>query len=341
VSAKIIILFPYSGYEKGDLREGLFWKLVDCSRKETQGQRPIVILNKDTEIKGKAKAFIDNQRSKSDVEIYRCWAVDTCQMWLAGWGYVIDKYENGEYENSKDDRLVQIPGDIDKVSDREGHSGDFFRQLGAFINRTGPDVVIGDFASEDKFSAKELIDLYGTYALMANWFPDVAQACRRQPLELNKLRSEFLNIKTETLKDMLKDRKFAYEQTLNMIIRSWDFDKNIENKKDDGFWKYNITKIDLGVLKDDIRSRQYRDCLDQIERTERMLKMLWREFNEVDEVDEKLRHTDPQQYDIQYQAYKNKYQEYIDLYDRLDRRSTSIRENSRIIIRNILGLGPQ
>ena len=48
-----------------------------------------------------------------------------------------------------------------------------------------------------------------------------------------------------------------------------------------------------------------------------MLKLLWREI-----------------YDPRLQP-----EEFIERYDRLDRRSTSIRENARIIIRNLLGLG--
>ncbi len=323
MTTKVIIMFPYSGYEAREPREELFWSLVECSKQETQ-EAPIVILNQDTERRHKAQAFLDDPRL-CQVDLQRCWAVDTCQMWLAGWGYVIDTYANG-----KDDRIVQLPGDIERVFGSDGTVNGFFNQLEGFINRTGRDIYIGDFKSEDRFSAKELIDLYGTYALMANWFPNIAQSCRRR-LQLNKLRSEFLNIKIETLKNMLIERKFAYEQTLNMIIRSWDFENKTENQRDGGFWKYEIRKYDLGILKDDSRSRQYRDCLDQIERTERMLKMLWREFNEVPE---ELLKTSPQEYE-------GKYQEYIDLYDRLDRRSTSIRENARIIIRNILGLGPQ
>lgn len=306
MSTKVVIMFPYSGYESGDPRENLFWELVDHCRYETQDQPPIVVLNKDTERKGRANAFLESDRSAKDITLCRCWAVDTCQMWLAGWGYVIDTFEN-----SKEDRIVQLPGDIDAVSGKDGSRESFFDELRAFITGGGPrwDIVIGDFASGNTFNAKELIDLYGTYALMANWFPDVAQASRQPPVSLNKLRSEFLNIKIETLKVLLGERKFAYEQTLNMLIRSWSFD----NKT----WKYKVTKLDLGILKDDSKSRQYRDCLDQIERTERMLKLLWRETYE------------PQ--------YPNQ-QDFIDQYDRLDRRSTSIRESARIIIRNLLNL---
>jgi hypothetical protein len=97
-----------------------------------------------------------------------------------------------------------------------------------------------------------------------------------------------------------------------MLIRSWDFNSSS--------WKYNIKVAKLGELKDDKSSRQYRECLDQIERIERMLKLLWRE--------------------VKYPNIESSH-EFIDLYDNLDRNSTSIRENSRIIIRNFLGLGQE
>lgn len=144
---------------------------------------------------------------------------------------------------------------------------------------------------------------------MANWFPNVAQGIHR--LALNKPRSEFINIQVKVLREILAFRKFSYEQTLNMLIRSWDFNDNSN-------WKYKLKIKKLGELKDDNSSRQYRDCLDQIERTERMLKLLWRE--------------------IKYPNMEN-LPKFITLYDGLDRNSTSIRENSRIIIRNLLGLG--
>jgi hypothetical protein len=315
VSTQVLIMFPYSGFDEGDKRETLFWQLVDYCQSDSH--KPIIVLNRDTERRGRARSFLENPRSAADVNIHRCWAVDTCQMWLSGWGLILD-----EPTVNNDDRIVQLPGDIDTVN-----SNVFFTELDAFINHGGNhDIVIGDFASEDMFSAKELIDLYGTYALMANWFPDVAQACRQDPskvlekakphrqkfFKLNRLRSEFLNIRIETLNNLLKVRKFAYEQTLNMLIRSWD-----HTNKD---WKYKITKMDLGIISDDNSFRKYQDCLDQIERTERMLKLLWREIYET--------------------RYPNQ-QDFIDEYDQLDRRSTSIRENARIIIRNILGLVPR
>jgi hypothetical protein len=321
MSAQTVVMFPYSGYKsgdsKGDRRKDIFWKIIETCRKAraTTGRPPIVILNRDTEISKKADEFLSDPRAEQGINekdryiiIRRTWSVDTCQMWLSGWGKVLDTDGVGD-----DDRIVQLPGDIEVAGDgQSGRYDAFFRNLGTFIALPDWDMVIGDFTSGDMFNAKELIDWYGTYALMANWFPEVAQEIRKLPL--HKPRSEFLNIKVKTLKELLRYRKFAYEQTLNMLIRSFDFDSS----KGNGYrWKYSLHVTELGMLKDDSTFRQYRDCLDQIERTERMLKLLWREFN------------DPKSQDPP--------QEFLYLYDRLDRRSTSIRENARIIIGNLLG----
>jgi hypothetical protein len=307
MSTQTIIMFPYSGYEVGTQREKVFWEIVRCCWDVVSDRPPIVVLNRDTERRGKAAAFLKATEGKraaktGRVLIHRAWSVDTCQMWLSAWGKVID-----DPATQDDDRIVQLPGDIETISAGDDNRESFFDNLGTFIDISRWDIIIGDFSSGDMFNAKELIDWYGTYALMANWFPDVAQRIRL--MSLNKPRSEFLNMRVKTLKDLLDYRKFAYEQTLNMLIHSWDFERMA--------WKYRIKAEKLGVLKDDSSFRQYRDCLDQIERTERMLKLLWREI-----------------YDPRLQP-----EEFIERYDRLDRRSTSIRENARIIIRNLLGLG--
>ena len=261
---------------------------------------PTVVLNRDTERRREARAFLHKAGKKKykELRIHRTWSVDTCQMWLSGWGSVID-----DPSTRNIDRVVQLPGDIETVHEEDAEHGSFFNNLNTFVNLDAWDVVVGDFTSGDMYNAKELIDWYGTNALMANWFPDVANRIRLY--SLNKPRSEFLNINVGTLKGLLKHRKFAYEQTLNMLIRLLDGSK-----------MYNIKIERLGILKDDSSFRQYSDCLDQIERTERMLKLLWREYNG--------------------HLLQDKQQEFIDQYDRLDRLSTSIRENARVIIRNLL-----
>ena len=295
MSTKVVIMFPYSGYDSGSDRERLFWKTINLCRRMTANPRPVVVLNKDTERRGQAGTFLADPRL-ANVDIHKVWSVDTCQMWLAGWGYVIDGPQNVS-------RIVQLPGDLDMVKEEVT----FFNSLRAFVALSEPwDIIIGDFSTGERFGAKDLIDQYGTYALLANWFPEISQKILSLPL--NKPRSEFLNIRVRTLEELLNFRKFAYEQTLNMLIRSWDL--SAEN------WRYQIHSFQLGTLQDEIGFRRYRDCLDQIERTERMLKLLWREI-----------------YEPLYTS-----GDFINQYHRLDQRSTSIRENARITIRTLLGV---
>jgi len=307
MNTKTLVVFPYSGYDPsnpdGKLRERIFWKVVECCQLVDFEKNPLIVLNRDTERRdegNRVRAFYNGlQEHKVDEKfILKVWSVDTCQMWLAGWGYILDNYQN------QVDRIVQVPGDIDTVQDETT----FFDNLEHFIGYTRNDLNIGDFSTGERFGAKDLIDQYGTYALLANWFPEITKKILGLPLR--RPRSEFLNIDKQLLSKLLEKRKFAYEQTLNILILSWDF-----IKKD---FKYRIKPFDLGELKDDASYRKYRDCLDQIERTERMLRLLWREIEGFT--------GNPAQ------------EELINKYDRLDRRSTAIRENARIIIRNLLDI---
>lgn len=312
---RVILMFPYSGYKKNTDRQKFFWDMVKLCYKELKVP-PVVILNEDTirHKEKRAEAFLadvdDSELPKVDIQ--KVWSVDTCQMWLSGWGYVINNLKEEEKENF---RIILLPGDIDTVFNRT----DFFHKLKDFINLESDPIIIGDFTSADlsseRFNAKDLIDQYGTYALLANWFPEILKAI--MGLGLNKPRSEFLNIRADVLQNLLVEcRKFAYEQTLNMLIRSWDFKK--------ATWTYEPHTLQLGSLKDDGSFRQYKDCMDQIERTERMLKLLWRDLKELEL--NLLSNSD----------YQSAYEEFMDQYDKLDRRSTSIRDSARIIIRNLL-----
>jgi hypothetical protein len=298
VATRTVIPFPYRGYEAKSPRETNFRKVVDKCGAAT-GTIPIIVLNRDTVERGTAKTFLQEFEKSGSVEIVRVWSVDTCQMWLAGWGYVLDQYPRTA-------RIAQVPGDIEHVADQKK----FFANLVNFLHAGQPAVVVGDFATGEHLSAKDLIDRYGTLPLLANWFPEVSRGILDIPL--SKPRSEFLNIKREVLRTLLENRKFAYEQTLNMLIRLW--------YTEDFQWTDGIAGHDLGVVGDDSAYREYRDCLDQVERTERMLRLIWREIREPEALG------DPE-----------KYREYIKEYIDLDQRSTAIRETAIITIRNLIG----
>jgi hypothetical protein len=299
MSTRSMILFPYSGYRAGDSREATFDELVARCREYLSGTRPLVVVNRDTETRGGAAAFLARYQSEAEVEILKVWSVDTCQMWLAGWGHILS-------EDADATRIVQLPGDLDVIADNR----DFFNRLRNFVKTPVDPIAVGDFKTGEKFSAKDLIDLYGTLPLLANWFPELSEAMLELPL--SKPRSEFLNFDRATLERLLAHRKFAYEQTLNILIRAWSFDKHT--------WEHEIGVHDLGEIHDDRSLRKYRDCIDQIERTERMLRLIWRELNEPEQVQD-----------------KHEYAAFIDQYVLRDQRSTAIRDTAIVTIRNLIG----
>lgn len=303
INSKPVIVFPYRGYEHNKQCEWYFWWTVErCKQIDS---KPVVVVPRDTVIRNDAASFIKDERTKS-LEMVQTWSVDTCQTWLSGWGYVLDHYPEAE-------RIVLLPGDLDYVKE----DVEFYDNLGAFIETTSSDISIGDFGTGSKYSAKGLVDTYGTYALLANWFPEISQSIRSLPL--HRPRSEFLNIKTSVLRDLLiNNRNFAYEQTLNFLIKSWIFD---EEK-----WKYTMSVSPLGSLSDNKSFRDYRSCIDQIERIERMISLLWREIKEP----KKKEGLSDKDFEEKYIVFSNEY-------DNLRTKSKGIMETARTTIRALLG----
>lgn len=297
--------------QPGSNREGLFWRIVRTCREATA--EPIIVVVSEDTIDHAGVVLEDLQNDprfrECDLRVHLTWSVDTCQAWLAGWGVALGKLPRaglaGDMERivppADDDRIVLLPGDLDNVDDPEGF---FTSRLPGFLNGTDfEDVLIGDFTAEkttETLASKDVIDLFGTYPLFELWFPEVASATRNK--KISKPRSEFLNIRVGALKELLTGepgkadipRKFAYEQTLNMLIHCWDFAKAADlraaNAGEPGIqkagaprgasetWKHTVAAYPLGELKDDPDSRNIPGAIDQIERTERMLKMIWREF---------------------------------------------------------------
>ncbi|MBF0619513.1 MAG: hypothetical protein HQL19_05040 [Candidatus Omnitrophica bacterium] len=304
ITSKPIIVFPYMGYENNKKCEWYFWWTID--RCKAIDPKPIVVVSRDTIIRGDAASFIKDARYET-LEVIQTWSVDTCQTWLAGWGHVLDNYPEAE-------RIVQIPGDIDFVAE----DVEFYNNLGGFIETTSSDIVIGDFRTGDQYSAKSLVDTYGTYSLLANWFPEISRSIRSLPL--NRPRSEFINIKTSVLRDLIiNNRSFAYEQTLNFLIRCWNYDE--------AKWRYNVSPFFLGTLSDNRSFRNYRACIDQIERTERMLSLLWREIK----APKKTLNIGDKEIEYLHTVFSNEY-------DKLYTKSKGIMETARTTLRALLGV---
>jgi hypothetical protein len=212
---------------------------------------------------------------------------------------------------------VLLPGDLRNLKNED----EVIDNIRNFVKADKPDYIVGNFKSIDPYSAKELIDVYGVFPLVANWFPE-AWGCIRA-VGIDKPRSEFLNMSTPYLKYMLKYRPFAYEQTLSMLIRAWY--KCRSDAKEGGIqtyknWEKTVISMPIGEVSDSPGGRNYAGAIDQIERTERMLRTLWRELEEwIPSADAKS------------------FMDDVKEYGEKDERSTAIRNAGRIAIWALLG----
>ncbi len=128
------------------------------------------------------------------------------------------------------------------------------------------DLCIGEIET-DHNNSKQLIDTYGTFALLYNWFPAEAQEIRQFT---ERPRSEFFAIRHGFLNDLLRRRWFAYEQTVVMLLEAVFTGKKISR-----FFVGNISDIAEG-------RESFASAMPQVERTERVLKTIWRERSQAD-----------------------------------------------------------
>src|SRR5437879_2917957 len=91
----------------------------------------------------------------------------TCQMWLAGFGSAYD----ASYNNSDNsgDIFWLIPGDFDYASDAgQGVLNQMYDIPKKVMDQANFCVRQLEIPTN---SSKQLIDTYGTYGLLFNWFP--------------------------------------------------------------------------------------------------------------------------------------------------------------------------
>src|SRR4051812_46170095 len=140
---------------------------------------PITILNQQT-FHNNARFRFDEQRTwntafKSFIQGYvekyskivPVWSVDTCQMWLDAFGYAYDNKRSGE------DVYWLIPGDFDYASRAGQDVLKIIEKLPEAVMNSSQDLAVGEIKVEPN-SSKQLIDTYGTYGLLYNWFPNEA-----------------------------------------------------------------------------------------------------------------------------------------------------------------------
>lgn len=305
---RVSVIFPYKAHDDA-VFAGLYETLLraldpKCELADSRG-RPLLVVNEDTRRKGHFQEFEAYTEKRGglpfkDLEILNVWSVDTCQMWLAGFGHILDKEEAEGDESQNGGTIVQIPGDLRHVAHRSNFY-DYMGALSAKVTQGFFDFVVGDFELE-AYDAKNLIDAYGTYPLLFNWFPMQASFLWHD-LHLTRPRSEFFAASLRFLSHMLRKKKFAYEQTIAFLIHALcDTDRKPP-------WR--IGRFGLGELSDSDEGRRFREVADQIERTERLLRVLWRDNHGGNELK-------------------------LEKYEELDRRSTAIRQTAMVYLQNVL-----
>jgi hypothetical protein len=187
-------------------------------------------------------------------DILDAWCVDTCQMWYSGLGMAFD-------QGGPEDVYWLIPGDFNYGTAVSREVLGRLHDLPEICLELQQDVCIGEIAT-DHNNSKQLIDTYGTFALLYNWFPAEAREIRQYT---ERPRSEFFAVRHGFLGEVLRQRWYAYEQTVVMLLQAVSGNKRISR-----FLVGHVSDLPEG--RDSLAS-----AMEQVERTERVLKALWRE----------------------------------------------------------------
>lgn len=252
-----VITYPFHHpTDLGDL-EHLYGMIARLDADKATYARPITVIDRKTrEAMSKSKRHV-NFREKTIAgcsDIVDAWCVDTCQMWYTGLGEAFDRGRSG-------DTYWVIPGDFNYGSPMGRDLLSHLHDLPEICDELDQDVCVGEVHT-DHTNSKQLIDDYGTFALLYNWFPEEAKAIREFT---ERPRSEFIAIRHEFLKKMLHRRWYGYEQTVVILLHAIFDHKKVS--------RYFVGEVsDLGGEKESLSS-----AMQQIERTERVLKTLWRE----------------------------------------------------------------
>ena len=259
-----IIIYPFKQPTSLDSLELLFNSIDELIEKD----KP--------EVYEKALVIIDNRTisNPNEFAIYTKFAKnyqknfkflverydDTCSMWLRGFALSIDESEDS---NRQHDIFWLIPGDF--AYSTHPNSLIKMKELPLNIYSNECDLSLGEI-KVPLTSAKQLIDMYGTYGLMYNWFPVETKTILEQIT--TKPRTEFFAIKQGFLRRVLRERWYPYEQTIAILLQNMNGNRPF----------LPVKKIELGEIIDDESGRNVlAGAMQQIERTERLLKLFWRE----------------------------------------------------------------
>jgi len=287
-----VVIYPFRQPNDYSDLEALFELVARLDADRKTYARPITVMDRKTfhSMEGNHR-FLDFRKNTvaKHSDILDAWCVDTCQMWYSGLGMAFEK-------GAAEDGYWLIPGDFNYGTAGGHRVLGHLHDLPEIVSELQQDICIGEIAT-DHNNSKQMIDTYGTFALLYNWFPAEAQEIREMT---ERPRSEFFAIRHEFLREVLKERWFAYEQTVVMLLKAVSTHRR-------------ISRFFVGEISDVPEGREsFASAMPQVERTERVLKTLWREQHQPNP------------------GWSEKYQA-------LERQSEQIRKTALTILRNLLG----
>jgi hypothetical protein len=287
-----VVIYPFRQRNDYSDLESLYGLIARLDRERDTYARPITVMDRKTyhSMNGN-KPFLDFRKNVvgKHSDILDAWCVDTCQMWYSGLGAAFERGAEG-------DVYWLIPGDFNYGAPSGKRVLGHLHDLPEIVSELHQDFCIGEIAT-DHNNSKQIIDTYGTFALLYNWFPSEAQRIREMT---ERPRSEFFAIRHNFLREVLRERWFAYEQTVVILLKAVSSEKKISR-----FLVEDISDLPEG-------RETFTNAMPQVERTERVLKTLWRQKHETSAG-------------------------WQDEYRTLDLQSEQIRRTALAILRNLLG----
>ncbi len=255
-----VVIYPFrQPADYSDLEE-LYRLVARLDAEPELYARPITVVDRKTKLAVKGDGAFE--RFAREVvtrhsDVIDAWCVDTCQMWYSGLGAAFDR-------GASDDVYWLIPGDFNYGTAVGKEVLGNLVDLPQIVVELGQDLCIGEIAT-DQTHSKQLIDDYGTFALLYTWFPVEGQEIRQYTA---RPRSEFFAIRHDFLSEVLRERWFAYEQTVVTLLLA------VLNKR-------RISRFSVGKITDLPEGREsLAAAVQQVERTERVLKTVWLERNQ-------------------------------------------------------------
>jgi len=287
-----VVIYPFRQPDDYADLEQLYELIARLCTEQKKYAPAITVMDRKTHYANEGnKRFLDFRQNTvaKHTKVLDAWGVDTCQMWYSGLGHA---FENG----GENDVYWLIPGDFNYGSAVGKEVLGRLHDLPEICMELQQDLCIGEIAT-DHGNSKQLIDTYGTFALLYNWFPAEAQAIRQYT---ERPRSEFFAVRHSFLHEVLRRRWYAYEQTVVMLLQAV-----FDNKR--------ISRFFVGQISDLPEGREsLASAMQQVERTERVIKTLWRERH----------HAKPG---------------WTEQYRQLETQSEQIRRTALILLQNLLG----